>query len=369
MAAMAKESLRYPGLGGGERHLVRISGDATRMVCADGHGNLRAWEIASPPSPDERASERADCRRMLLSATVPDIPFGIIAVGIDHAGRRAVSVGCEGAVQGWDLDRGTRLFEVKAKACPGFLVGVTADGAHAVFVGRGLRKGLRVLDMASGKQLVEIDAISEPVAVDADGLLAVAASRTGRGPRDGATFKLWDLRTCREVLDLGSAGQAEIVAFGPDRRTVVGGFGPAVTAWALPGGERIAELRAHTTRVTAVGFSPDGRRLFTRSNPPPTGYRDPSGGGFTGAPVSRSGFPLLVEWDLASGEKVQTPRKFVPIEGVVTADLSRAAAVDRLHQVVVWTPVETKGRELHVAARTDLSTGSGNFAWETARGS
>lgn len=100
---MAKiPTLTFPGLAS-QQTVVRLSANGARMICADGLGNLRAWEIAAPPGPDEVASGRVDPGRLLLISKLRDGVSGIRAVAIDRSGCRAVSLGSDGTVRGWDL--------------------------------------------------------------------------------------------------------------------------------------------------------------------------------------------------------------------------------------------------------------------------
>jgi WD40 repeat protein len=144
--------------------------------------------------------------------------------------------------------------------------------------GRGLF-GLRVLDAATGKDLLKWLAPAEPdwsgrfglsgvrPVFSPDGKRLAVAVRAGRDSKD---VKLWDIAAGKEVLSLHGVGDhGTWIAFSPDGKRLLTAGGSTVKLWDVqPDRPESAEapaltLRGHTQRVDKAVFAADGRRLFT----------------------------------------------------------------------------------------------------------
>ena len=132
---------------------------------------------------------------------------------------------------------------------------------------RDRESGLRVIDVATGKELARFAWAGENVN-------AVVISPDGRrmasGSEDGA-IKLWDFATGRELRTLADqsadkSDQARVmgVTFAPDGRTVAATFGGGeVRVYEITTGTVRFRFAGHVSAALRTVFSPDGSRLVT----------------------------------------------------------------------------------------------------------
>jgi WD40 repeat protein/tRNA A-37 threonylcarbamoyl transferase component Bud32 len=90
---------------------------------------------------------------------------------------------------------------------------------------------------------------------------------------EGGEIKVWDARTGLEIRTLrGHVGPIWSVCFSPDGKRLASASGPfivdnpdeppgEVKVWDADSGQELLTLKGHTGSVVAVAFSPDGRRL------------------------------------------------------------------------------------------------------------
>ncbi len=195
------------------------------LAPAERRAELEAWVRAWPEHPDRTRAEA------LLGETLLGEPWRVLrhpgaADAAFLADGRAVTVGGDGHVRVWDLERAEPVTTLHA-GWYARTVAVAPDGRRFAFAG-------------NAHQVVWVDA-------------------------EGASH----------VLHRVGRGAAFALAFAPDGQALaVGGSQPEVVVYRFPSGEPRLRLGGHKDPVRALAFSPDGRTLVTGSgksleDPPP----------------------------------------------------------------------------------------------------
>ncbi len=101
------------------------------------------------------------------------------------------------------------------------------------------------------------------VAVSPDGRMIVS----GEGSSSHGELKLWDAQTSREILTLrGHSSTVTAVAFSRDgKRIVSGSRDKTLKVWDSKTGQEMLTMKGHNYDVTSVAFSPDGQRIVSGS--------------------------------------------------------------------------------------------------------
>jgi RNA polymerase sigma factor (sigma-70 family) len=186
------------------------------------------------------------------------------------------------------MERGNQVFSVS----------ISPDGKIVAY---GATRELKLLDMSTGKELVQVDRdLAFTTAISPDGKILASGhikaiklwdATTGNAMAtladdtknishvvfspDGKllasaelrALRLWDLTTNKEIRRL-EAGKPEGriihgVAFSPDGKTLASAETQAKTVklWEVATGKEINTLEGHTGAVLGVAFSPDGKTL------------------------------------------------------------------------------------------------------------
>jgi WD40 repeat protein len=90
---------------------------------------------------------------------------------------------------------------------------------------------------------------------------------------------VWDATTSQETLTLqGHTSSVTSVAFSPDgKRIVSGSLDQTLKVWDATSGQETLTHKGHTASVNSVGFSPDGKRILSGSHDNPVKVCDAIG--------------------------------------------------------------------------------------------
>ncbi len=270
---------------------VAVTADG-RFAVSGGGKTVWVWDLAA---------ER--CLHVLEGHTV-----GVTSVAVSADGRFVVSGSWDWTVRVWNLRKGRQLRILRGHTEPVESVAVSGDGR--IVVAGGHRHDARVLiwDRASGRCLHTLQ--DHPggvpsVAVSADASLALSGCRddpeyswtsrvnavrmwdlsTGRCLRTIGTdswvkalgistdgrlaiaatdvLQVWDLTTGDALHTLGDSNYPVSVAMSGDGRFAVSADDKTVRVWDVAAERCLHVLEGHTSRVTSVALSADGRRAVS----------------------------------------------------------------------------------------------------------
>jgi RNA polymerase sigma factor (sigma-70 family) len=169
----------------------------------------------------------------------------------------------------WDVRERIEVRQLKGSAIPSRLAGMrllfSPDGKMLACgtLGPGGEVKLHLWDVASGKELHLFDNQGNGISPDAfspDGkVLATAQSLPKSG---GASVRLFDMATGKELCRHSGHTGFGAVAFSPDGKLVVSGGGKEddnfIDVWEATTGQLVRRFEGHHSRVSAVTFASDG---------------------------------------------------------------------------------------------------------------
>jgi eukaryotic-like serine/threonine-protein kinase len=174
----------------------------------------------------------------------------------------------------WDAETGKGLAVLDFNGHSVISTAISPDGKYVLTGSED--NTARLWDVWTGQEkavLKEHTSAVDDVAFSPDSQRALTASRDGR-------VRLWDVETglemavLEEIKSQGTRvsfppnGPRTRVAFSPDGQRILtwGSRMGAPRLWNAPAGPEMAILKEHTTTVSGVAFSPDGRTVLTGSH-------------------------------------------------------------------------------------------------------
>jgi WD40 repeat protein len=274
---------------------VAYSPDGTRIVSASSDKTLKVWNSATA--------------QVLLTLRGPTTP--VESVAFSPNGERFVSA--DDRLRVWNASTGQTILRLTGHTEAVSSVAYSPDGTRLISGGgvgvfdQGLNE-VKIWDAATGQERQTLTGHTEGVscvAYSPDGTRIVSGSSGDRimsvgteevrtraviGSPDN-TLKVWDAATGRKMLTLtGHSSGVTSVAWSPDGKRIVSGSGWFVASnsgeikvWDAATGQQLHTLNQPTVKVSCVAYSPDGSWI-----------------------VSGSSDSTLNVWDAATGRKMLT---------------------------------------------------------------
>jgi WD40 repeat protein len=239
---------------------VVFSLDGTRLASASSDGTVKIWDATTRPE--------------IRTFKEPTASIGRIAFSPD--GKRLAGASWkDNTVKVWDARTGQELLSLKGAAGN---VAYSPDGKRLAS-SSGNDNTVHVWDAQTGQELrvLKMQSVGSQISVaySPDGK-RLAAGSWDRSRREAGELKIWDAQTGQELLSLKGGGNN--LTFSPDGKLLAAGRGPAgfggpggsrseVKVWDTQTGQELLTLKLNRLPIVSMAFSPDCKRLVSNSSP------------------------------------------------------------------------------------------------------
>jgi serine/threonine protein kinase/uncharacterized protein with WD repeat len=222
---------------------VTFSRDGHRVASGSADTTVKVWDAASG---HETLTLRGHANEVTAVAFSPD-------------GQHIASSSMDNTVKIWDIALGAERLTYRGHRSWVRSVAFSPDGRRIVSGGHDNK--VKVWNAFSGDEIVSLEGhtnVVTSVAFSPDGQSIIS------GGSDG-TVRVWDVARGRERHILKGPSVVTSVAFSPNSRWIAGGGHKLVQLWDADNGQETVTLKGHSSLVTGVTFSPDGRRIASAS--------------------------------------------------------------------------------------------------------
>jgi WD40 repeat protein len=229
-------------------HSVAFSPDGKRLASAGGDRTVKVWDAVTG-------------QQILPLQGHTDQVTGVC---FSPDGKRLASASTDGTVKVWDAARGQEVLSLRGHAKEVIGVCFSPDGQRLASASRD--HTVKLWDTVTGQEILTLEGHTQgvlSVCYSLDGRRLASASAISKGKEWVGDVRVWDTATGRLTQTLQDhAGGVGSVAFSPDGKHLASaGEDRTVRVWDLATGQLEYSLRGHSGLVTSLCYSPDGQRL------------------------------------------------------------------------------------------------------------
>jgi WD40 repeat protein len=221
------------------------SRDGRRILTGSDDKTVKVWDAATG--------------RELLTLRGHAGPVWSVSVSPDD--RRIVTGSDDKTAKVWDAATGYQMLTLKGHTERLWSANFSPDGRRIVTGSED--HTAKIWDAATGR---------ESLTLKGHGSWVTSASFSPEGRfiltgSDDSTAKVWDATSGGEIFTLRDTGGVHAASFSPDgRRILTGSWDHTAKLWDAASPGETLTLKGHTGSVTSVSFSPDSRRILTGSD-------------------------------------------------------------------------------------------------------